>query len=103
MHIAVMVGYDLLYILFGADLNHLLLNDVQILNVTSMVWLNISATNTTSSPILPSGGDASSSSSSSLSAGAIAGAVIGGVAGVKTHTGSFPNSRTYALSYCSSH
>ncbi|SAM03502.1 hypothetical protein [Absidia glauca] len=77
----VMVGYDLLYILFGANPSHQLLNDVQILNVTSMVWLNTSATNSTSNPIQPNGGDASGSSSS-LSAGAIAGAVIGGVAGL---------------------
>ncbi|KAI8340276.1 hypothetical protein BC941DRAFT_500812 [Chlamydoabsidia padenii] len=81
-HSAVMVGDDLLYILFGADFSHQLVNDVHILNVTSMIWLasnsNNTTTHNTTSPDLPS----STPSSPSLTAGAIAGISIGGVAGM---------------------
>ncbi|CAO3597604.1 unnamed protein product [Absidia cylindrospora] len=79
-HSAVLVGNDTLYILFGADANHQIINDVAILNVTSMRWLNA----TSNSTVFNAADESSSTSGSSptLSPGQIAGIVIGVVAGV---------------------
>ncbi|ORZ13687.1 hypothetical protein BCR42DRAFT_493069 [Absidia repens] len=79
-HSAVLIGNDTLYILFGADATHQLVNDVAILNVTSMRWLNATANST-----VFNAADENSSASGSpptLSPGQIAGIVIGVVAGV---------------------
>ncbi|CAO3627146.1 unnamed protein product [Cunninghamella echinulata] len=71
-HAAVLVGNDLLYIIGGADQEHQLRNDIQILNLTSLTWLD-SNTNTTSNPPL------SMNTSLPLSTGAIIGISIGSI------------------------
>jgi hypothetical protein len=76
-----MVGNDSLYIIGGIDGSGVTQKDVHILNVTSMTWLNGSATNTYDQTI-DAASSSASSSSSSLSGGAIAGIVIGTVAAV---------------------
>ncbi|KAI8078847.1 uncharacterized protein BX664DRAFT_318186 [Halteromyces radiatus] len=85
-HQAVMVGNDLLYIIGGIDITNTVQNDVHILNVTSMTWLNGSYTNTydqmNSASSSNNNNNNNGSGSSSLSGGAIAGIVIGCVAAV---------------------
>ncbi|KAI8078850.1 uncharacterized protein BX664DRAFT_369267 [Halteromyces radiatus] len=86
-HQAVMVGNELLYIIGGIDITNTVQNDVHILNVTSLTWLNGSYTNTydqTNSG--SSSSDNNGTGSSSLSEGAIAGIVIGCVAAVTLGT-----------------
>ncbi|SAM03501.1 hypothetical protein [Absidia glauca] len=80
-HQTVMVGNDSLYIIGGIDGSGVTQKDVHILNITSMTWLNGSATNTYDQTI-DAASSSASSSSSSLSGGAIAGIVIGTVAAV---------------------
>ncbi|KAI8078849.1 uncharacterized protein BX664DRAFT_40139 [Halteromyces radiatus] len=91
-HQVVMVGNDLLYIIGGIDITNTVQNDVHILNVTSMTWLNGSYTNTYDqmNGISSSSDDNSNNNngngSSSLSGGAIAGIVIGCVAALALGT-----------------
>jgi hypothetical protein len=82
IYIAVFVGNDTLYILFGADSNHQIVNDVHILNVTSMRWLDATANSTVDTGSGGQDSKANQDSSPSLSPGQIAGIVIGVVAGV---------------------
>ncbi|KAI8078851.1 uncharacterized protein BX664DRAFT_389218 [Halteromyces radiatus] len=86
-HQAVMVGNDMLYIIGGIDITNTVQNDVHILNVTSMTWLNGSYTNTYDQTNSGSSSNSNNGTgSSSLSEGAIAGTVIGCVAAVALAT-----------------
>ncbi|KAI8078845.1 uncharacterized protein BX664DRAFT_342851 [Halteromyces radiatus] len=86
-HQAIMVGNDMLYIIGGIDITNTVQNDVHILNVTSMTWLNGSYTNTYDQMnSASSSNNNNGTGSSSLSGGAIAGIVIGCVAAVALGT-----------------
>ncbi|KAI8078848.1 uncharacterized protein BX664DRAFT_389216 [Halteromyces radiatus] len=95
-HQAVMVGNDLLYIIGGIDATNTVQNDVHILNVTSMTWLNGPYTNTydqmngvsssSDNNNNNNNNNNNGSGSSSLSGGAIAGIVIGCVAALALGT-----------------
>ncbi|CAO3627138.1 unnamed protein product [Cunninghamella echinulata] len=73
-----MIGTESLYIIGGTDVKGNVYGDVNILNVTSMTWINGTFTNTYEQDLAAAAG---SNGSSGLSGGAIAGAVIGGIAG----------------------
>ncbi|CAO3597603.1 unnamed protein product [Absidia cylindrospora] len=79
-HQSVMVGNDMLYIIGGMDSSGTAQNDVNILNVTSMTWLEGSFTNTYDQQLADASNNGGSTNGGSLSGGAIAGIVIGCVA-----------------------
>ncbi|ORZ13688.1 hypothetical protein BCR42DRAFT_418867 [Absidia repens] len=78
-HQSVMVGNDMLYIIGGIDSTGTTQNDVNILNVTSMTWLEGSYTNTYDQQLADAANNGGLNGGS-LSGGAIAGIVIGCVA-----------------------
>ncbi|ORX45691.1 hypothetical protein DM01DRAFT_1169846 [Hesseltinella vesiculosa] len=79
-HSAVMVGKNLLYIMFGADVSGNLLNRVDILNTTSWTFLDAGVNNSQSNG--GSSGGGVPGGSSGMSVGTIAGIAVGVVVGV---------------------